>query len=704
MPAVVSAPTAAQSANPAPQNFSDSLQAASRAYPENGVAGNGNLKATPMQRQGSKDASSSAPVSNGRTVQSPNPGAQTVKLAQGSTRTTSQAQVNATPAESQASEAADFTNAATRVANALDTGTSASGSQGIKSNGTLPLVIHQDGSEVGQIALKSSAVVASAVLPLSKGQGSKAASSSKTEGSAANAAKSASDQTVPQATVSASNAALIPVQLPAPEQNTLPIGAADTSSDGLTSTTELSAPNAAVNEMPATFTKAILNAPLTGMQTASSLIAPSAKSSAALGTQLNAMPSPVSGSESDAASNELPDAVRNAMASQPQGKAASVQASASIAGLNAASNVPLNRDVVQAPQTGHTESSQRGSAPASSSLPGDRSTSQPAASGQDLPTNGGLPATGVNDLGGAAGQLAALIPLPGAGALELQAGASILSKALASKSSISVASGPVAMNGKDGLKDASSGGVDSNQHVQPGTLQSGSQTGSQDTASSGNPGQGGNASQAQSAATVQMNLGSQAAVANTHTAAVSIGMQAQPAATSAGTTVASSKAAESTVSASVPAPQPLPAIHTATLIQNMNQSEMRVGMRSNEFGNISISTSATRDLISTQISLDHSELAKTLTAHLPEMQAKLGASQAMDVRIDLNGERGGQGAGPSGGGQNGSTDQWRGARQQAASAATSQSNIGMAVGQFSTAASAAANGDGRLNARLDIRV
>ena len=111
-------------------------------------------------------------------------------------------------------------------------------------------------------------------------------------------------------------------------------------------------------------------------------------------------------------------------------------------------------------------------------------------------------------------------------------------------------------------------------------------------------------------------------------------------------------------------PQALPAINTAKLIQSMGQSEMRVGMRSNDFGNISISTSATRDLISAQISLDHGELARTLAAHLPEMQARLGGNQAMDVRIDMNGQRAEQSAGTSAGMSNGSADQSRGDRQQ----------------------------------------
>jgi hypothetical protein len=127
-------------------------------------------------------------------------------------------------------------------------------------------------------------------------------------------------------------------------------------------------------------------------------------------------------------------------------------------------------------------------------------------------------------------------------------------------------------------------------------------------------------------------------------------------------------------------------------------------MRSNEFGNISISTSTTRDSVSAQISLDHGELAKTLTAHLPEIQARLSSNQSVDVRIDTNGARGGLGAGTSGSFSDGATSDSRGSRQQAGNAASSYSGNGFSDQQFSRAASTLATNDGGPNARLDIRV
>jgi len=164
------------------------------------------------------------------------------------------------------------------------------------------------------------------------------------------------------------------------------------------------------------------------------------------------------------------------------------------------------------------------------------------------------------------------------------------------------------------------------------------------------------------------------------------------------------KAQDATATVSTPAPQPLPTINSAKLVQSMGQSEMRVGMRSIEFGNISISTSSSQNSISAQISLDHSELAKTLAAHLPEMQARLGANQPMNVRIDLNGTNTtGQGAGTFGGASHGSANQSQSGRQQPGSAAPDYSGSASVL-QFSPVAAAMASSDGSLNSHLDITV
>lgn len=231
--------------------------------------------------------------------------------------------------------------------------------------------------------------------------------------------------------------------------------------------------------------------------------------------------------------------------------------------------------------------------------------------------------------------------------------------------------------------------------------EAGSKAGSQDATSSNNQSQGGNTSQSQNAASVPVNF-------TVHPAAVIAAAQnaatvlpSRTSSTPAGSAGLAEKATGNTAPASTALPQAAPVINTAKLVQSMSQSVMRLGMRSNEFGNISISTSSTRDVVSAQISLEHGELAKTLAAHLPEMQARLGGNQPMDVRIDMNGaSTSGQETGSFSGMSNDSAGQSRSGRQQASNVAQSQSGSGVAEQQFSTAAAALPTG----YARLDIRV
>jgi len=223
---------------------------------------------------------------------------------------------------------------------------------------------------------------------------------------------------------------------------------------------------------------------------------------------------------------------------------------------------------------------------------------------------------------------------------------------------------------------------------------------SQDATASGDQGQGGNDSQAQVAVSVPVNF-------TVHPAAVIVAAQ-NVAHVATNHTSSSADAAgigvktadNAAMNASTALPQTLPVINTAKLIQSMGQSEMRVGMRSNEFGNISISTSTSKDQVSAQISLEHGELAKTLAASLPEMQARLGGNHPMDVRIDMNGATTGQGTGTYGGTSHGSQDQSSSGRQQAGNMAASSSSIGSVEKQFSPVAVVMPTG----YARLDIRV
>jgi hypothetical protein len=79
-----------------------------------------------------------------------------------------------------------------------------------------------------------------------------------------------------------------------------------------------------------------------------------------------------------------------------------------------------------------------------------------------------------------------------------------------------------------------------------------------------------------------------------------------------------------------------PTLSGARLIQSIHQSEMKLGMNSAEFGNISISTSVTHQALSAQISLDHSELGRALAAHLPAMEEKLSNAYGLQAKVEVN--------------------------------------------------------------------
>ena len=229
--------------------------------------------------------------------------------------------------------------------------------------------------------------------------------------------------------------------------------------------------------------------------------------------------------------------------------------------------------------------------------------------------------------------------------------------------------------------------------------QSSAQSVSQAATSSSDPNQGSSSSQGQNAAVSQGNLVSHAGDMTTHAQSATIASTTQVTSTSAADAGHAAKQMESSSPALVAAQPAPPVINTAKLIQTMGQSEMRVGMRSVEFGNISISTSSTRELISAQISLEHGELARTLAAHLPEVQQKLGTNQALDMRIDLNG----QGIGTSSGMSNGSAQESQGGRRQSRDEASSYSG-GVAEKEPSRNDVAITTGVSRIDARLDIRV
>ena len=298
-----------------------------------------------------------------------------------------------------------------------------------------------------------------------------------------------------------------------------------------------------------------------------------------------------------------------------------------------------------------------------------------------------------------AGQLVALIQ-PGNDLIgPAQSGASAVSLAVAAKPSEAAV-----VNRKDGVSNSINDLTGLKQHAQSASAPASSQPVSQETSPSGDQSQGGASQQGQNAATAQVTFPNHTIAAADHSQNPGIAVLSQAAPALASPSDHSPKTPQTAPPATVVLPQAVPVINTAKLIQSMGQSEMRVGMRSTDFGNISISTSATRNLISAQISLEHGELARTLATHLPEMQARLGGNQAMNVRIDMNGQPAGQSTGTSTGMSNGSADQSHGDRQQKGSATSNQSAEGFAGHLNSIPMAVLPSAEGTLDVRLDIRV
>jgi hypothetical protein len=77
-------------------------------------------------------------------------------------------------------------------------------------------------------------------------------------------------------------------------------------------------------------------------------------------------------------------------------------------------------------------------------------------------------------------------------------------------------------------------------------------------------------------------------------------------------------------------------INTARLIQTISQTEMHVGLRSVEFGDISIRTALSQQQILTQISVEHGELGRAIAAAAPGVQSKLGSEFGVQGLIEVN--------------------------------------------------------------------
>jgi flagellar hook-length control protein FliK len=108
-------------------------------------------------------------------------------------------------------------------------------------------------------------------------------------------------------------------------------------------------------------------------------------------------------------------------------------------------------------------------------------------------------------------------------------------------------------------------------------------------------------------------------------------------------------------------------IATAKLVQGMSQSEFRVGMQSQEFGNIDIRTSVARHMFSAQISVEHGDMARSLTAELPGLYHRLADQQVPVGNIVIQGQSLGTSSGLA---QDAQRQSWQPQRQSAAQSPT----------------------------------
>jgi hypothetical protein len=464
---------------------------------------------------------------------------------------------------------------------------------------------------------------------------------------------------------------------------------ANTDEDTTSTSAQSAAATSDQNSIPAAVLNAVSKMPANAVANTDPDTTSTPAQSAAAAIDQNSIPAAVLNAASKMPANAVANTDPDTTSTPAQSATAAIdQNSIPTAVLNAASKMPPNVDAVPVLHAALKASIKGVVASVSAGTSTDEAVPSATAPNQ------GVLAVGLGFFDSTTSLLASVNQSGGGLPGTIKAGVSSLNSISATKLSSTSTT-----NGKDTANEVAGG----KQQTQSASDQTVSQAGSQSATTSGDQNQNVVTSQGASTAAIQMNFATHTVLAMPPVQNAAVASPALSTLTHAGTGGSSMKTADSAVSVSTAAAPAPPVINSAKLIQNMGQTEMRVGMRSNEFGNISISTSTTRDSISAQISLDHGELAKELAAHLPEMQTKFGSDQAVNVRIEMNGGMAGQGTGTSGGMSYGSSDQSRDGRQQSSNAASDYASSSVVERQMSSAASTT-TGYGSLNARLDIRV
>lgn len=85
---------------------------------------------------------------------------------------------------------------------------------------------------------------------------------------------------------------------------------------------------------------------------------------------------------------------------------------------------------------------------------------------------------------------------------------------------------------------------------------------------------------------------------------------------------------------------PASQIHSAKLIQSIGEAELRLGVRSGEFGSVDIRTSMVRNQFSAEISVERGELGRVMAAELPNLQNRLTEQRVPVANITLQNHTG----------------------------------------------------------------
>ncbi len=77
-------------------------------------------------------------------------------------------------------------------------------------------------------------------------------------------------------------------------------------------------------------------------------------------------------------------------------------------------------------------------------------------------------------------------------------------------------------------------------------------------------------------------------------------------------------------------------ISSARLTQKLTESEMRVDLRSEDFGQVSVHSTLGKGSVSTQITLDNTQLGATLLTHVRELEQRLDRDHGLHASVSID--------------------------------------------------------------------